>query len=120
VIAPDGNSNNKIYHFYRKNKLYVGDFAEVDKWERAPIKVHYVSTNEGEISGKVVSDVYINTVSENMKMFTKREVQDALKALKLKQDMGYPSSRELIKMISSGGIINCPVTIEDIHRADFI
>ena len=53
-------------------------------------------------------------------MFTKREVQDALKALKLKQDMGYPSSRELIKMISSGGIINCPVTIEDIHRADFI
>ena len=33
VIVPDGNSNNKIYHFYRKNKLYVGDYAEVDKWE---------------------------------------------------------------------------------------
>ena len=36
------------------------------------------------------------------------------------QELGYPSSKDLIELVETGGILNCPVTAHDIRRAERI
>jgi hypothetical protein len=64
--------------------------------------------------------VNVTTVSDNESLFTKRQVEDAKKARKLMQELGYPSSKDLIELVETGGILNCPITAHDIRRAERI
>jgi hypothetical protein len=50
-------------------------------------------------------------------IYTKREVNGAKQAQELMRKFGYPSTGDIIKMISNGVILNCPVTIADVKRA---
>lgn len=59
----------------------------------------------------------IQTVKDNASMYTKRELESAKAAYKLMEDMGYISAHDLIKLIQSGGLLNCPVTAHDVARA---
>jgi hypothetical protein len=59
----------------------------------------------------------VQTVQSNEMIYTKREVQAAKQAQELMRRLGYPSTGDLIKMISNGTILNCPVTITDVKRA---
>ena len=56
------------------------------------------------------------TVSANRAGFTNDEVKRADIALKLMQQLGYPSAGELAKALSSGAIVNCPITSQDVIR----
>ena len=59
----------------------------------------------------------VQTVESNQMLYSKREVKRADDALELKRKLGYPSTADMIKMISTGAILNCPVTVADIKRA---
>ena len=59
----------------------------------------------------------INTVSENVLKFTKREVKDAEVAQQLYTMLGKPSMKDYLNMIRHNHIKDCPVTVKDVERA---
>ena len=62
----------------------------------------------------------ITTVEQNKLGYSKREVRDAIVAREFIRRMGYPSIRDAIELLESGSIVNCPVTVQDIVRAQNI
>ena len=55
-------------------------------------------------------EVYVTTVEDTKKAFTKYEVERADRARELLARLGYPSTAKAIQMLNSGGIINCDIT----------
>ena len=90
-------TDSKYYMFSKKGNLYVCDF----------------SSQNSQMA-------MVQTVEENESLYTKRQVEDAKIARDLKKQLGYASDKDLIKLINSGGIINCPVTAHDVYRASRI
>lgn len=60
------------------------------------------------------------TVQEREAKYTKREVQAAKDARELTRSMGYPSNVSMIKLLQSGAILNAPITVADLQRAEAI
>jgi len=58
----------------------------------------------------------VSTVGHNEGKYTTREVQDAKKAMEMKKRLGYPSDKDLIEMLSTGTVINSPITRYDVTR----
>ncbi len=56
----------------------------------------------------------MNTVEENNKLYTKRQIAGAEAARKLYQVVGYPSLKDFMHIIQTHGINNCPITLEDV------
>ena len=63
-----------------------------------------------------VEAVNMSTVEENMRKYTKREVEKAKEARELQEKMSFPAPNVMIEMVKRH-MDNCPVTIQDIHRA---
>ncbi len=57
---------------------------------------------------------FMNTVEENKKLYTKRQIAGAEAARKLYQVVGYPSLKDFMHIIQTHGINNCPITLEDV------
>ena len=91
TLQPRGSSN--IYSFCRRpvpgseGRFYVCDVKSMVK--RVPTQ------HRGEM-------VLVNTVSENMSRFTKREIASAAKARELVARMGYPPVEMVIAMVRGG------------------
>jgi hypothetical protein len=64
--------------------------------------------------------VNVATVEENKLAYSKREYRDAELAKKLIRNLGFPSARQVIDMIQSGSILECPITVHDVVRANEI
>lgn len=100
TLQPRGSSN--IYSFSRspvpgsEGRFYVCDVESIVK--RVPTQ------HRGEM-------VLVNTVSENMFRFTKRETASAAKARELLARMGYPPVEITIAMVRGGTTSGCPRTI---------
>jgi hypothetical protein len=62
-------------------------------------------------------DVLINTIEENMKKFTKKELKSAELAKSLYTILGKPSVKDFIALVKNNGLQNCPINIHDIERA---
>ena len=62
----------------------------------------------------------IQTVQEIEEGYSKRQIKDAKEERNLYAKVGYPSPRDFQKLISENMILNCPVTVEDVIRADKI
>jgi hypothetical protein len=58
-----------------------------------------------------------SSVNANEIAFTKVEVENAKLSRELSRKLGYPSPSALFEVITHGGIVNCPVTGQDIQRA---
>ena len=50
-------------------------------------------------------------------MYSKREVDEAEQARKLSRMLAFPSFKHISEVISSGTLIDCPVTIQSLKRA---
>jgi hypothetical protein len=61
--------------------------------------------------------VCVATVEDNSRRMTVREIQQAKAARHLQEQLGYPTTAMAIRMLNAG-IINCPVTVHDMHLAD--
>ena len=57
------------------------------------------------------------TVEDNLKLYSKREIAGATKARKLYEMLLYPSEHNFFNIINSGGIRGCNVTVEDVKIA---
>ena len=59
----------------------------------------------------------VETVADNKKGFSRRQLKDAKTASDLLAKVGYPSVKDFKNMIQSGLLRNCPVTLADADNA---
>ena len=59
----------------------------------------------------------VETVADNKKGFSRRQLKDAKTASDLLAKVGHPSVKDLKNMIQSGLLKNCPVTLADVDNA---
>ena len=64
--------------------------------------------------------VAVATVQSLEADYTKREIKGASAARELQRALGWPSRADLITALRAGTIIDCPVTVEDVVRAEAI
>jgi hypothetical protein len=69
-------------------------------------------------SGKAIS--LVETVKENQEGFSKRQIDQALQARELQSVLGNPSTHDMKAIVQSNQLANCPITIDDIERAETI
>ena len=61
--------------------------------------------------------VLVGTVAENLQQFTARQQKQMSLVPKLMEAAGFPSEASLIDLVSGGGLLNCPLTSQDVARA---
>ena len=64
-----------------------------------------------------VSHELVRTVAQNESMDTKREVKEAKQERELYRMLAYPSYKDISEAITSGTLIDCPVTIQSLPRS---
>jgi len=64
--------------------------------------------------------VLINTVDKNINKYTVKQYSNARKARSIQDIIGCPNTLDYIKYVEQGPIPNCPITKEDIIRAEDI
>ena len=62
----------------------------------------------------------LHTVAQNKLVYTRKEVQAAEKARKLQEIIGWPGTSTFKEYISLNSINNCPITVDDVKRAEHI
>ena len=83
-------------------------------------KVLRDGSKSGHYSCEMIEQgVYVATVAENLRRYTKREVAGAEAAREMMARLGHASTQETIDMLQSG-VLDCAVTKEDVRRADVI
>ncbi len=60
----------------------------------------------------------MNTVQGNLEGYTRHEIKKAQEARRLQGMIGNPTKQEFAGMMSEKLIINCPVTVQDVHNAN--
>jgi hypothetical protein len=63
---------------------------------------------------------FIQTVKDNMKLFSKQQIAGAARAKDLCEKMIFPSTADFRAIVSAGGILGCEVTPEDVKTAKII
>ena len=61
------------------------------------------------------SFTFINTIAENMKQFTKWQIQHAEVTRSLYTKLSYPSMKDFKWVVQSNQIKDCPLTVQDIN-----
>jgi hypothetical protein len=60
---------------------------------------------------------FVQNVVDKMKLFTKQQIEGALKARHLYKTVGYPSNADFKAMLQVGGIGGCTITVDDVMVA---
>ena len=81
---------------------------------------YFDTTNEAFAEDQTIDYIFLNTVNSNKSCFHIREIKVADKAIILKQLVGWPSTQTLKESIQNNQIRNCPITSDDISRAEAI
>ena len=63
---------------------------------------------------------FVQTVEDNMKLFSKRQIAGAVRARDLYEKLIYPSTSDFRAIVSVGGVPGSDVTTEDVKAADVI
>jgi hypothetical protein len=92
----------KDCYFVPKDKLYVYN-------ARSNKRKHEV------LQSKIL--LPIQTVDDNVKLFTERQKKNAALAREAQMRMGYPSVKDIIEGINKGRVLNLPITKSDLDTA---
>ena len=100
--------SKRCLRFPLTNGIYV---MKVDP---GPLYSSYVNSNNENVNAYVLATV--TTVAKNEAAHSRRDVTRAKAVLPLIQALGYPSRKDLKRMIRLKSIGNCPVTGADVDR----
>ena len=59
----------------------------------------------------------METVESNMALFSKRQLQDAMKVRDLQAGLAFPSDRDMTWALQSNIIKDCPLSVKDLRTA---
>ena len=104
------NQSQDVYHLQGNQKTYVSSRKMLRNGLRFS---HYAC-------GMANTDqTFVTTVADNMRQYTKREVDQANVDRELMARLGNPSTQATISM-PDAGVSNCAVTKQDVRNADAI
>ncbi len=63
---------------------------------------------------------FVQTVEDNMKLFSKQQITGAVRAQDLSKKMIYPSTADFRAIVSAGGISWCKVNPDNVKAAEVI
>ena len=66
------------------------------------------------------ANLFMDTVANNQLGYTKKQIDQAINARRLHQELGWPSTQDLKLYIKTNVLKNCKVTVEDVDRAEYI
>jgi hypothetical protein len=75
--------------------------------------LHYHDTKNRQLT-------MVSTVESESQGYSKRQIEQAKTARDFQAKVGHPSTQDLKSIVKSNLIVNCPVTAEDIDRAEKI
>ena len=75
--------------------------------------LHYHNTVNRQV-------IMVQTVTENEKGYSKRQLTDARTVQDLYAKVGYPSIKDFANMVKENMIMSFPITIEDVRRTENI
>ena len=92
------------------------------KKNAANLYEHRPSTikKSGTTDQAIIPYNHVQTVEENMKMYTPRQIQQAKAARDLLASLGTPSIQDMKTAITTNSIRNVPITVKDIEIAEQI
>jgi hypothetical protein len=64
--------------------------------------------------------IFLQTIEENLKKYSQHQIKEAHRARDLLHALSFPSIANLKKALQMNAIANCPVTIDDVTRAEDI
>ncbi len=101
---------------------YVNDSFIVQSKGKAicfsPVGKFYVYNPMLRGSDQQEANVMVQTVAANEENYTKRQIAMAQLARSLQRKLAYASVRDIAMMVGKGMILNVPVTVSDLHRAE--
>ena len=97
IFKLTNRTSGKLFKFVQKNKLYAWNPAQDNH-----------------------ATVIVQTVEDNRKQFTKRELKAAEGARQAFIRLGRPSTKDFVELVRSGKLLHCPFTVKDIERAQVI
>ena len=95
------HTGGETFLFGRRGNLFVCDMSRL--WDASASQSHRALA-------------YVETVSGNEMLYSKRHVARAKRAKALIEELGFVSTQDLIKMVK-GGIPGCDVNVADVYRA---
>jgi hypothetical protein len=60
---------------------------------------------------------FVQTVANNMKLFTKQQIEGAMKARHIYKTLGYPLNADFESVLQAGGIDGCTLTADNARVA---
>ena len=84
-------------------------------------KLKFIQSEQGlytcdvSVNSKKYAFVLVNTVANNDKMFSKKDVNEAYKARNIQQTTRNASTKKLIQIVENQDLKNCPITSEDVR-----
>jgi hypothetical protein len=110
--------SNLIKHYRvtydSRDEMFVVD-RKTDNLPNMEFKMHSCGLHYYEPTDKDFT--FINTVDDNKKAFSKRQLKGAELARTLYATLGYPSVKDFKWVIQSNQIKDCPVTVQDVVTA---
>ena len=104
------NQSKDVYHLQGHHRSYTFSRKMLSNGHRSS---HYACDMAD------TDQTFVTTVADNMRQYTKREVNQAKAARELMARLGYASSQATIDMLDAG-MSNCDVTKQDVRNADAI
>jgi hypothetical protein len=93
--------------------------AGIAQFKQCKKGLHYLDLSK--LPDKLKEDVCcVTTIQKNFEGFTRREVEDAIRARRLQGMLGWPTDAVYEGMVCDKLIDNCPVTPSDIKNAHTI
>ena len=101
-----------------ENALVVHYGSQMYKFNQCEDGLYFFDTNHKSTNPPVncYSVNLLQSVNDNKKYYTAREVQGAEAAQKLQQTLGWPSTPALKNIICQSLVNNCTVTVDDVNR----
>ena len=115
-ITMDSNIEKAINLHYNDSIIQFKECADgLYYWDAG-------NNNDFDKSKSVVTPYlnFVQTVKSNKSYYSKRDIQGADKARKTQEQLGWPSDSTFERIIMKNHIINCPITINDVRRAQHI
>ena len=109
--------------------VFMNDGSTSYKFEECSDGLYYYDTSveHNEINNSVNDyfaitpiNLFINSVDNNKKMFSKKQINRATAARKLQHVLGWPSTEQYKSYVNNNMLKNCSITVEDIVRAETI
>jgi hypothetical protein len=93
---------------------------KIVKFKQSDNGLYYFDPPYNKSKQMCATNVPMNSVQENMKLFTNRQVERAKLTRKIYHALGSPSLQDFKTIVTTNLVKNLPITLEDIKTAEMI